>query len=208
MRPNLAVQPTSRYGERQYSSNKARKFKALNLNDQTHSPAQSDIHSTKNSGLPPIMPKTRSQASLNAIRNNIKDLTRGGAANGTSNVQSIIEQGRRESKQLIMMEQAPSSHLGNAKKQYNYVNNHQKNNSNEHIHDSYSQDYLNVQRQLREAYEAAQAAANLISGEGGNRVGRAQPVYNNNNRQGNHNSYDMGYAPLPYPVSHGGANVV
>ena len=92
MRPNLAVvQPPSRYGERQYSSNKPRKFKALNLNDNhAHSPASSDIHSTKNSGLPPIMPKTRSQASLNAIRNNIKEMTRGGA-NGTSNVQSIIE---------------------------------------------------------------------------------------------------------------------
>jgi len=49
------------------------------------------------------MPKTRSQASLNALRNNIKELTRG---NASGNVQSIIEQGRRESKQMIMMENA------------------------------------------------------------------------------------------------------
>jgi hypothetical protein len=103
MRPSLA-NPPSRYGEREYSSNKNRKFKALNLQDNAHSPQPgSDIYSAKNNGLPPIMPKTRSQASLNAIRNNIKELTRGGAS-GTSNVQSIIEQGRRESKQMIIME--------------------------------------------------------------------------------------------------------
>ena len=43
-----------------------------------------------------------------------------------------------------MMEQAPSSNLaGNPKK---YGNRHQKSNSNDYNEDSYSQDYLNVQR--------------------------------------------------------------
>ena len=69
------------------------------------------------------------------------------------------------------MEQAPGSNLGgNSKK---YVNLHKKSNSNDYIEDSYSQDYLNVQRQLKDAYEASLAAANLISRESGNRVGRA-----------------------------------
>ena len=91
---------------------------------------------------------------------------------------------------MITMEQAPSS--GNPKK---YVNRHQKSNSNEYIEDNYSQDYLNVQRQLKDAYEASLAAANLISRENGYRIGRAQPNYNNNLKQGNNYSYDMGYGP-------------
>ena len=72
---------------------------------------------------------------------------------------------------MILMEQAPGSNLGGNPKKY--VNLHQKSNSNDYIEDSYSQDYLNVQRQLKDAYEASLAAANLISLESGNRVGRA-----------------------------------
>jgi len=72
----------SRYGERQYASNKTKKIKALQLHEiGVHSPS---------GGLPPIMPKTKSQASLNVIRSNIKEMTKGG-------VHSIIENGRRES---------------------------------------------------------------------------------------------------------------
>ena len=53
----------------------------------------------KNMGLPPIMPKTRSKDNLLQIRNNIRDLT-----NGQSGIQSVIEQGRKESKHLIVMD--------------------------------------------------------------------------------------------------------
>jgi hypothetical protein len=72
---------------------------------------------------------------------------------------------------MILMEQAPGGNIGGNPKKY--VNLHQKSNSNDYIEDSYSQDYLNVQRQLKDAYEASLAAANLISRESGNRVGRA-----------------------------------
>jgi len=54
---------------------------------------------SKNMGLPPIMPKTRSKDNLLQIRNNIRDLT-----NGQSGIQSVIEQGRKESKHLIVMD--------------------------------------------------------------------------------------------------------